>query len=348
MVQFLLHGLFFHPYKVVTRRLVPALMFLASFLRDHRHALYSWPDRVPELKPRVALFVHFDRRGAVQMHVRHYLAALRQSGCSVLFVTNAERLQPDALEVIKTLCDGILIRRNIGYDFGALREGIEHFQLPRDNTDMLILANDSVYGPFTPLDDILGRIDFAEADIWGVTDSWQHRYHLQSFFLVAGRQAMRNPAWTGFWTRVRPVASKLWVISRYEVGFTQWMLRAGLRCAAIWPYSTLIRGAEADFSILTEPADPTRNSAAATGRRVHQALSLRSCYEARQPLNPTSDLWKPLLRRGFPFIKRELLRDNPGQVADVVDWPDEVSMIDPAHVQMIEADLKRTLRHTAP
>jgi lipopolysaccharide biosynthesis protein len=266
----------------------------------------------------------------------------------VLFVTNAERLQPEAHESLKLLCNGILIRRNIGYDFGALREGIEHFQLPRDNTEMLILANDSVYGPFTPLDDILGRVNFDVADLWGVTDSWQHRYHLQSFFLVAGRRAMRDPAWAGFWSLVRPVASKIWVIRRYEVGFTQRMLRAGLRCNAIWSYSSVIRSAESEFLNSSKPKDAVQQPDQSTTRRTTQILDIRSSYEARMPLNPTSDLWKTLLRLGFPFIKRELLRDNPGKLADLVDWSYEVSLIDPAHIDIIESDLKRTLLHTSP
>ncbi len=348
MIQFLLNSLFVFPYKLVRNRLLPGSMYLLSFLRSHRHSVYSWPEKMPALKARVALFVHFDRRGAVQMHVLHYLTALRQSGCSVLFVTNSEHMQPEALEALRLICDGILIRRNIGYDFGAMREGIEHFQLPHNGTEMLIIVNDSVYGPFSPLDDILKRVDFDIADIWGVTDSWQHRYHLQSFFLIAGMRAMRDPAWAKFWARVRPVASKLWIIRRYEVGFTQWMLRHRLRCAAIWPYSSLIRSAETDFSILSEPSDLTRLADPLTNRRKQQAMLLRSSYGARLPLNPTSDLWKPLLRHGFPFIKRELLRENPGQIADLVDWPEEVSKIDPSHVDIIEADLKRTLRHIAP
>ena len=348
MVSFFVNTFWLEPYRLLQRRGVPGLMYLLSFLRNHRHPVWSWPETVPALLPRVAVFVHFDRRGAVQAHVLHYLEALRRSGCSVLFVTNAERLQPEALEAIKPVCHGILIRKNIGYDFGALREAIEHYNLPHQNTEMLILANDSVYGPFTPLDGIFDQVDFAKADIWGVTDSWQYRYHLQSFLLMVGPNAMRHPAWKGFWSRVRPVASKAWVIRHYEIGFTQWMIRAGLRCAALWPYSALVRSTEAQFETLNVPPDATVQADPVAKQRLGQIMSVRSAFARRTALNPTADLWRSLLRNGFPFIKRELLRDNPGQIQDVVDWPDEVALLDPGHLGIIEADLKRTLRDRAP
>ncbi len=348
MIQALVNTLIVLPYTVLTRRVFPAVMYGLSILRGHRHPLWSWTDGTATLRPRVVLFVHFDRRGAVQRHVREYLAALHAAGCSVLFVSNSERLRPEAVAAIKPLCAGILIRKNIGYDFGALREGLEHFNLPRDNTEMLILANDSVYGPVSPLEPLLARVDFHQADIWGATDSWQHRYHLQSFFLIVGAQAMRQQAWRKFWSKVRPVSDKNWVIRSYEIGFTQFMLRAGLRCTALWPYSTLIQEDYVGVDLLAEQDSRTAGRDPLQDRRLAQALRVRASFATRRPLNATSDLWKSLLRRGFPFIKRELLRDNPGQIADLVDWRSEVSALGPAWVEIIELDLKTALRDSAP
>jgi lipopolysaccharide biosynthesis protein len=59
---------------------------------------------------------------------------------------------------------------------------------------MVLLVNDSIYGPLAPLEPILARIDLEAADLWGATESWQTRYHLQSFFLAAGRTVLTSPA----------------------------------------------------------------------------------------------------------------------------------------------------------
>ena len=106
-----------------------------------------WPSAEPTLGPKVALFVHFDRQGAVREYVLHYLAALQAAGYDIAFVTNSGRLQPEAMEALQPLCAAILIRRNVGYDFGAMREGLLRLRMPRQNTEQLLLVNDSVYGP---------------------------------------------------------------------------------------------------------------------------------------------------------------------------------------------------------
>jgi hypothetical protein len=215
----------------------------------------------------------------------------------------------------------------------------------------VLLANDSVYGPLAPLDAMLARIDLEAADLWGATESWQTRYHLQSFFVIAGRKALTSDAWRQFWARVRPVKSKSWVVRRYEVGLTQRLLRAGLRCAAIWPYKNLIRNVDAYAMMDRGPAvnglspvsiDPILNM-----RRTH-AVRIRHYVVTRTPLNPTSDLWRQLLLEGFPFIKRELVRSNPSRVADVIDWRDVVAQKYGGTPEAIEYDLQRVMKNKVP
>jgi hypothetical protein len=293
------------------------------------------------------VFVHWDGAGAVRDHVLRYVAALQEAGYSVAFVSNAGKLRPAALAALKPLCAAVLVRRNIGYDFGAMREGIHVLGLPRTNTEQLLLVNDSVYGPVTPMTDMLARINFDEADFWGATESWQGRYHLQSYFLAFGPTAMGSKPWRDFWRSVRPVPSKTWVIFRYEIGITQRLLRGGLRCRAIWPYPELVK--QVDPTLLSEGAveglvstDPIVNV-----RKLH-ARRIRDAAVARKPLNPTSDLWRQLLLAGYPFLKRELLRDNPTEVSDVADWRDVVVQMLGGDPTLIDRDLQRVLKNQAP
>ncbi len=318
------------------------LALLASLPRSPSQIVARWPEADAPLGPRVAIFVHWDGRGAVREPVRHYLEALRAAGLSIVFVSNAGRLRADAWASLRELCDIVLLRRNIGYDFGAMREGLEACGLPRRDTEMVLIVNDSVYGPLAPLDETLARIDFTVADLWGATESWQRRYHLQSFFLAAGRRALDSEAWKRFWSHVRPVRSKTWVIRHYEVGLTGAMLAGGLRCAAIWPYRDTVGGVDISALTAADSKDPLLAS-----RRIH-TNRIRMASVGRQPLNPAADLWRQLLRARFPFIKRELLVKNPSGIEDLVDWRDEVADAFGTDIGFIERDLQRALRNRTP
>lgn len=302
--------------RAITVELPAAASVLPSLRRDPGQVTLAWPESAPRLGRDVALLVHFDAGGQVSAAVLGYLAALRAAGLSVLLVSNSGALRPDALERLRRLCDGVLVRRNFGLDFSAWRAGLEHWRLPRADTRSLLLLNDSLVGPFAPLPPLLGRFDFTVADVWAATDSRQRGWHLQSFFLAVGPRAMADPAWTAFWRDMRPVRSKEWVIRHGELGFARRMRAAGLRCQAVWPYEAVLARHREDAAM------PEASAAEQVQRRRVEGFLARGWA-----LNPSADLWRQLLRLGFPFIKRELLGRNPASVADVADWTLETAKL---------------------
>ena len=302
---------------------------LLGRLRSPRQIVTQKPTGIIHLSPKVVLFIHWDRSGQVRESLFDYIRQLKDSGRSVVFVTNSGRLEPSAEAMLMALCAGILIRRNVGYDFGGWRDALETLDLPRPDTEEIIIANDSVCGPFLPLQPLLSRLDYTLADVWGLTDSWQYRYHLQSYFIAFGPRAIRSPVFRRFWSKVIPAPSKIFIIRRYEVGLTQALLEAGLEVSALWPYETLTRqvtraqimeylGSDTDETI-----DPRQLA------RWRHALRLREAVARRVALNPTSDLWRYLLLSDYPFIKRELLDRNPICVEDIGDWEDVLKSLAP-------------------
>jgi hypothetical protein len=360
---------FLNACRFLLHTLLAYWQFVLSFFRSPHQLVQSWPESGIVLGRRVALFVHYDRRGQVRPHVLRYVGMLQQCGQSVVFVTNSGRLLAESLAALKPLCAGILIRRNVGYDFGAWREALEFLALPRDDTESVLILNDSVYGPLRPLETLLQEVDFNRADVWGATDSWQARYHLQSYFLVAGRKVLISPVWHDFWRHVRPVQSKEWVIRRYEVGLTQSLMRSGFACSAMWRYTDLVRRVDPSLANAPGGEDAGRTDPRVAARASHAGRILHGVV-SRRPLNPTSDLWRQLLQAGYPFLKRELLRENPTGVLDLADWRDEVALMklrrtrltllnEPdwrgavtnevaREIQMIETDLKQTMRRRVP
>ncbi len=319
-------------------------------LRSTRQIVHVWPEGGVTLGPQVVLFMHFDGRGGVRPQLFDYMRELKENGRDVVFVSNAGKIQPEPMALLREICRCIIVRKNIGYDFGAWRDALDHLGLPRAETQEIICANDSVFGPLLPLGDTLRRLDYGQADIWGLTESWQVRYHLQSFFLAFGPKAIRAEAFRKFWGAVRPVPAKVFIVKEYEIGITQAMVRGGLSCAAIWTYDALIKMVRRDgMEHLFEKeetemgkADPIRLT------RKLQALRIRDRVARRIPLNPTADLWRQLLTTGFPFIKRELLRDNPTKVEDVGDWEEVVRQELGADPTPILLDLRTMLKGSAP
>ena len=320
----------------------------ALSLVERRDAvLAELPGRQPELGPRVALFCHFDGRGEIRPHTRAYIEALCAEGFSVVIVSNSGHLAPPSQAWAEERAARIIIRRNLGYDFAAWRDGLHRLRLPATETDLLVIANDSVYGPFDSLGALLSRMDFDAADAWGLTETWQIRYHLQSYFVAFGRQAMASEAFTHFWRGVRDVRSKWWVVRTYEVGLTQALLAGGLRCRALWEYGDLVAAARRhlaaeDRTESLAESDPLREAVLRNYRRVARGAA------RREAMNPTSDLWMLLLQAGFPFIKRELLRENPSRVPDVAAWHSELAPVSEADRALIMRDLRRSMRGIAP
>jgi hypothetical protein len=330
--------------------------FLVSYLDTRRTILSIEPgEGAPEqLGPRVVIFAHFDRNGEIRAYTRAYIDALRSAGLDVVFVTNAAFLATPDHAWIHGRAARIVIRRNVGLDFGAWRDTLEVCGLPAANTSLLVLANDSVYGPLHSLKPVLDRIDFDEADVWAATDSWQHRFHLQSFFVVFGRRTLDQDVFKQFWRSVRNVRSKKWVVQRYEIGMSQWLMAAGLRCKAIWPYLAMIEAIR-HTTIRQEAAvvpqvKPEQSDCAHRIDSLFAKADRRILRTAsrRIPLNPMADLWRVLIAQGCPFIKRELLRDNPSQVPDVAGWSSVLANIEGFDRDIILRDLERTLRNIGP
>jgi Rhamnan synthesis protein F len=335
--------------KVIFGSLAGWGAFVASML-DRRGTVLSVERRdgaAGQLGPRVVVFCHFDAQGRIRDHTKAYMDALCNEGLTMVFVSNSARLAPPDLAWVRLRAACIVLRRNVGYDFAAWRDAMISCGLPASDTAFLLFANDSVYGPLHPLGPAFQRIDFDQADVWGATDSWQHRFHLQSYFVAFGPRALASDAFAGFWSGVRAVRSKGWVVTRYEVGLSRALIAAGLRCRALWPYAGIIETLRESTAAREKgPAEPSRDPFAAAS--VRQEERVLDAALRHLPLNPTADLWLALIERGFPFLKRELLRENPSWVPDVAAWPSAVGKIGTFNTDIIMRDLERVAKNRSP
>jgi hypothetical protein len=263
---------------------------------------------------RAAIYVSFDRWGLVADYVVAQVAALAASGRRVMFISTSPKLSPADITRLQPLVQEVVHRRNVGHDFGAYKDGITRLGDLR-SLRSLVLMNDSCYGPFGGLDPVEAAAAASGADLFGITDSWSIRYHLQTYYVWIGPKALQSPAFAAFWRSLLPSQPRSMVITNGEIRFTQMLLKAGLTVRALCPYSEAAR--HAIFAAQRRLAD----GAALLPPERHYLEHLTNCIQSGLALNPTHSFWDVLLTDcGSPFIKRELLRRNPVRIPGVPLW----------------------------
>jgi rhamnosyltransferase len=248
---------------------------------------------------RLGVYAHFDMQDEVKPYVLYYLRALRPH-CQRLVFVSTSKLPERELAKLDGLSDEHLLRDNVGYDFGMWRQVIERTDL--SELDELLLTNSSIFGPLSPLSRVFDRMAGSACDFWGITDNFENHWHLQSYFLVFRKAALRSEAFARFWSSMLPYRDKWQTILSYELGLTTYLVESGLVGQPMVPCTSLF------------PSGPTRH------------------LIAKKRRNPTCFHPLRLLRRGSPFVKVELLRDNPAEVP-----------LRPIHHAMLEAGYRPEL-----
>jgi lipopolysaccharide biosynthesis protein len=286
-----------------------------------------------------AVFCHYDRYGSVHDYVVYYLKCLGAAGFRIYFVSNAPYLKKEAVARLAPLCAKIIRRVNVGHDFGAYKEGI--LEIPdRQKLRRLLIANDSVYGPLHPIDSVLDAMPPDAADVWGLTDSFEVKYHVQSYFVLFHRAALQHDAFDAFWEQLPFVSLRGWVIHQAEVGLTQKLVAKGVMVRSLCPYEHVTRKF---WEILRDTRALTRDDVRPE-HRVH-LQNLLNAVEAGIPLNPTHFFWEILIGHlRYPFIKRDLLEHNPAAIAGVSHWRELVQSHSSYDVDLIASHQKLRLK----
>ena len=262
-----------------------------------------------------AVYVHFDRSGMVHDYVMKAISELVDNGFAINLVSNSPKLERSQIDLVLPLVREVVHRRNVGYDFAAYRDGIARLPAP-EAIDRLILSNDSVYGPVYPLADTIAAAEAMDVDAFGITDSWEIRYHLQSYFLIFFPNAIRSKAFRRFWSRFPTISDKPWLIRNGEVRLTSVLARSKLRLGALCPYWDVSRKILAQL----DEMDLGGRSPLMTSERMY-LRHVKGMIIAGQPINPSHYFWESLIVDwNCPFLKRELLQFNPVGVPRPWEW----------------------------
>ena len=268
---------------------------------------------------KVCYFSSFDPDGIVDSYVFHYLRQLKGLGYGIVFISTSKDIRPLDLETLKTLTWVVIKRSNVGLDFLSWKIGLA-IQPPGHDTETVLFANDSVYGPVFPLERYIRQLEESEWDMVGFTDSWFEAFHVQSYFLLCKASIIRSGFLGNFFERVQVVSDKWELIKRYEIGFSQELLKAGFAVGALVDFRRL-------FSTHGTVASSEAN--------------------ARYGANALYVFWDVLLKFGLcPFIKRGIFRELPPSEMLLTDTIEQALAGSGSDFDfgLVLDNLKRTLR----
>lgn len=190
---------------------------------------------------RVAIFASYNKKGIIATYVVHFLKELKKEVNDIIFVADNE-VSPDEEDKIKDIVTYSLCERHACYDFGSYRRGYEWADengLLKD-ADELIFCNDSCYGPVYPFREVFLKMETMDCDFWGMTESYQIRYHLQSYFLVFRRNVFSSDSFRSFVSSFEKQKNFWEYVKKYETTFAEHLLSSGFRCASFCSYDSVV------------------------------------------------------------------------------------------------------------
>jgi glycosyltransferase involved in cell wall biosynthesis len=255
----------------------------------------------PELSGEVAVFVTHSPDGLIKPHVVHFISELKRNGIGVVLAIAADMpMEPIAPELAALLA-GLFVRENKGYDFAAWAHILQLcpnlFGAP-----ILYLINDSNFGPLNSdkFASLLQRIRSSTGDVIGLTESEEHEWHVQSYFLAFKPGALSSIPFHRFLNAISILSDKDDVIRTYELKLAPHLRDRGLKVEVIFdaPY---VPGGEHRYN--------------------------RTLFD-----------WKQLIEEGSPFVKVGAVRGDYAGI-DPTGWREIVVRegYDPSLVEYILA-----------
>lgn len=255
--------------------------------------------------PRICIYGHYDPRGKVHEYVYTALKALKQNGLSTLFLTTSPSLAPGDIARLHEVCWFVGKRKNLGLDIGGWPSGMKLVELAlrkqNKKCSQLVITNDSIFGPLSPLSEVFAQMSGQSLDIWGITDSQQIKHHIQSYFLVFENNGI--DFFSNWVQDFKFSRDRIALIEKHEVGLSQAALSFGLKMGAYIPYEKFTTYAQTH----SEQVEKT----------IHDRLSAKN-----GALNPTHAFWRESIKIFHsPFVKRDLLRDYSQFDDGGQEWP---------------------------
>lgn len=195
--------------------------------------LWEWPGLLADERPRFvvdeivapvrgdsyAIVVKYAKFG-LDDGLAELVAALTRQRVNVILVCNGQP-RPDHLARLRADAHRVLVRRNIGRDFGAYRAATLLLEREGLVPNRLLYFNDSViYLDGPELDRLITALLMSPAGMLGAFENHETRHHLGSFTFGHSADVVADPAVRRFWRRYRAYSLRPHAILRGEIRLT--------------------------------------------------------------------------------------------------------------------------------
>jgi GT2 family glycosyltransferase len=183
----------------------------------------------------VCIYVNYNASNRLRPDIIWQLEELSKHYAIIFVTTCSLSLENDPLfELLTKHTHRILFRENIGYDFGSWKCGIlDTIDLIGDASSLLLM-NDSLYGPITPMTDVIEHTLFAEEDFICMTLNNVGGAHAQSYFVSYKPSIFLSADFTAFWKTVPVYADKYQLIKNCEMNWSHFLLNTNKSLKALF------------------------------------------------------------------------------------------------------------------
>jgi hypothetical protein len=266
-------------------------------------------------------YVHYSKNGDVSPREIETLQNAKKAGLQVCLVINVDKATRHVLnnqtDQSSSYFDSIIIRNNVGWDLGAYRDAyfLVKEKTKITNNSFFFLNNSVIWFP-EMIEKYFAKLLSVESDIVAGSISSQYRKHLQTFLF--GAQTNDGVIVIENWlSTIKNWRMKRSIVRLGELG-TSTFFNHPISIKGLPESNELIevsvRKIHDNFKqIENENVNIDNKTLALVMNRLNRN---RKFSMAGIPLNPSHDNWLELLESGFPGIKVDLVRSNPGDIPD--------------------------------
>jgi hypothetical protein len=261
---------------------------------------------------KLALYATYSFSGQLNPHHACQIAELKSAGYRVVHIHAADN--PIGA---KSNAEIVLLKRNIGHDFGSWWAGLQAMLQTDPNfhsvLQTILLINDSFFGMVSS--ESIAQMEQMESDFVGLCDSYQVEHHIQSFCLLCKGTYLNSGKFTGVVSDYSFPEKKSDVIQEGEIELSRAAKLAGVNPQALYPYDQL---AKSWREALPSKVSEIRDYYLKFGFSPDVTIDEQKLYfhmlrklDAGFAYNPTHIFWREILNAGGSFVKKELLLKNP-------------------------------------
>ena len=172
----------------------------------------------------ICIFAHFNKNNNLENYVIEYLNAIIELVDEVIFVSSS-KIDKDKKIILKNIVSKIIIKENLGYDFGSWKEGLffiknNYLNLPNE----IILCNDSCYISRNSIKKAICSMRNKKLDFWGITRNYTFGLHIPTYFISLNSGPINNKKFWDFVYSWEHKNRKINYILNYEIGLSKLLM----------------------------------------------------------------------------------------------------------------------------